>query len=327
MGFFAYCALAFRHDGILPVALTVCGLLLYFWRKRRALVRPLLRTVLCVFAVHLAVTEVLAFRILDAQRSKTYTAFGTPMYLLAAVVNSGKPMDERDQALLEEVMPLSDWAASQNPPHHRYTVDYVSRAWGVPGDRIGKVNRRRGVYFCLLTAKYFFRYPGVVLDAFFTINSLAWEISTPDAPGAAPPIMSYDMQELDAESEKELFFQFELTGFAEWTQRYAFFVETTPVLREILLRGGLPLLSLLFGSYILWKKRRRELLLCSLPVFGAWLVQFMLLCAQDPRYLLPVHVWMTFLPLYAFAAPAQEPAGRADGPAPAESAISRPAAS
>lgn len=313
VGVWMYIALAFRHDGIAPVILTAIGLLIYCWRKRRALLRPLVLTVACAFALNFLVDNVLAFGILKADRHPDHMAFATPMYLLAAVADSGKEIDPEDQALMERVMPLSDWVASRYPERMLYTVDGPSREWGVPGERIFRVDMSLGIQYCRLTVKYLLRYPSVVLRALFTVNSLAWELTTP-SPAAEAQQISYDLDALDRYDPKT-FNGFALTGFSFLTMRYAQFLETTPVLRDVLVRGGVPLLCMLLGNYILWKKRRKEAILASLPVFFAWLIQFALLCAQLQRYLLPVREWMIFILLYACLAPPAPSAAGQRGPA------------
>ena len=314
VGVWMFFAISFRHDGLFPILLTAIALLVYFWRKRRKLVRPLTIAVLGVFVVHLLLTEVLAFRILDVQRNKTYSAFGTPLYLLAALANSGREIEPEDVAKLEELMPLSDWAASQQAPNSRYTVDHASRPWGVPGDRIGRINPKRGLRYCLLAAKYFVKYPGVMTEAFFTVNSLAWELTTPH-PDAEPERISFDLSHLD-EYEPGALAGFSFTGISALTMPYAHFLETTPILRELLVRGGASLLCLLFGCFVLWRKGRRAELLASLPVFGAWFGHFLMLCAQMPRYVLPIRIWAVFIVLYAVFAPdmaSGAPQPRAEG--------------
>lgn len=177
-GVSAFFALSFRHDGILPVLLTFLGVGIYVLIKQKKLVKPLCITVASVFALHLLITQGLAFGLMKVEKTGAYHSFGTPMAILAAVVESGAPIDDKDTALLEELMPLSDWAEA--PRVSRYTVDMVSRTWGIPGDRIERVDTALGMQYVRLALKYLLRYPAVELRAFFQLNSIVWQIARPE---------------------------------------------------------------------------------------------------------------------------------------------------
>ena len=283
-GFWSFIAVSFRHDGILPVALTWIGAGIFALVSRKQWVKPLCVTVCGVLAAHLLVTQGLAFGLMKVEKNPAYYGFGTPMALLAAVVESGKPIDAEDKALLEELMPLSDWAAGQK--ESGYTVDTVSRSWGIPGERINRVDAAMSMQYLRLAVKYLLRYPTVELEAFFRLNSIAWEIARPTDPNAEERMFASDpTRQLTNGNEIERGFRF--TGVAALTYRYAWFLQDTPILREICMRGGVALLAALLAGVTLIRKKRAADLIAFLPAAGAFASTFLIICAQDLRYVLP----------------------------------------
>ena len=103
---------------------------------------------------------------------------------------------------------------------------------------------------------------------------------------------------LDFETE-----EYKFNGFADITYRYAWFLQTTPVVREVCVRGGLSLLSLVFSMIILLRKNRKKELLSFLPVLGVFLSTFFGICAQDPRYILPIQEFALMIMIYAWSIP------------------------
>ena len=183
IGISSFIALSFRHDGVLPVVITFVGLGVYALFRQKTLRKPILITGIAVFGMHLLITQVIAFGFMQVPRNEAYNKYGTPMTLLAAVVDSGKPIDEPDVALLEQLMPLSDWVRARD--YSAYTVDGPSRTWSVPGERIKRVDSKLGNQYLELSLKYLIRYPDVELPAFFQLNSIVWEIVRPDDPASA----------------------------------------------------------------------------------------------------------------------------------------------
>jgi hypothetical protein len=131
VGFWSLAAVSFRHDGILPVVLTLIGAGIYVIVKQKKWIKPLCMTCIGVFAIHLLLTQGLAFGLMKVEKNPAYYGFGTPMSLLAAVAESGKPIDAEDAALMEELMPLSDWAAGpeRKPLYRRYRLAHLGHTW------------------------------------------------------------------------------------------------------------------------------------------------------------------------------------------------------
>ena len=300
IGISSFIALSFRHDGILPVISTFIGLAIYALSRQKMLRKPLLITGVAVFGIHLLVTQVIAFGFMQVPRNEAYNKYGTPMTLLAAVVDSGRPIDEPDVAILEELMPLSDWVRARN--YSEYTVDGPSRTWSIPGERIKKVDSHLGNQYLRLSLKYLVRHPDVELPAFFQLNSIVWEIVRPEDPASAERTFGMDIEQikgnLDFETE-----EYKLNGFADVTYRYAWFLQSTPVLREIAVRGGVSLLSLVFAMIIFIRKNRKKELLAFLPTLGVFVSTFFGICAQDPRYLLPIQEFALMIMVYIWSCP------------------------
>ena len=301
IGISSFIALSFRHDGILPVISTFIGLAIYALSRQKTLRKPILITGVAVFGIHLLVTQVIAFGFMQVPRNEAYNKYGTPLTLLAAVVDSGRPIDEPDVAILEELMPLSDWVRARN--YSEYTVDGPSRTWSIPGERIKKVDSHLGNQYLRLSLKYLVRHPDVELPAFFQLNSIVWEIVRPEDPASAERTFGMDIEQikgnLDFETE-----EYKLNGFADVTYRYAWFLQSTPVLREIAVRGGVSLLSLVFAMIIFIRKNRKKELLAFLPTLGVFVSTFFGICAQDPRYLLPIQEFALMIMVYIWSSPA-----------------------
>ena len=310
VGICSFVALAFRHDGILPVGVTFAGIGIYAIVKQRRLIKPLCITGLSVFTVYLLLTQGLAFGLMGVQRNDAYFGFGTPMSILAAVAESGEPIDDPDIALMERVMPLSDWAKA--PTISRYTVDMASRTWGVPGERIKRVDTALGIQYIRLSLKYLFRYPAVELHAFFRLNSIVWQIARPAEAGAEEMPLAY-LTERSLSNENSAENGYRFTAFSEFTYRYAWFLQDTPVLREVCVRGGISILSLILSVVILIRKRKPMELLACLPAFGVFLSTFLIICAQDPRYILPIQEWALFYLVYAWCSKSAENRQGVDG--------------
>ena len=300
IGISSFIALSFRHDGVLPVVITFVGLGVYALFRQKTLRKPILITGIAVFGMHLLITQVIAFGFMQVPRNEAYNKYGTPMTLLAAVVDSGKPIDEPDVALLEQLMPLSDWVRARD--YSAYTVDGPSRTWSVPGERIKRVDSKLGNQYLELSLKYLIRYPDVELPAFFQLNSIVWEIVRPDDPASAERTFGINIEQLKGNINFETE-GFKYTGFSDLTYRYAWFLQTTPVVREVCVRGGLSLLSLVFSMIILLRKNRKKELLSFLPVLGVFLSTFFGICAQDPRYILPIQEFALMIMIYIWSSP------------------------
>lgn len=306
IGISSFIALSFRHDGVLPVVITFVGLAILSIARQKALRKPLLITGVAVFGIHLLITQVIAFGLLQVPRNEAYNKYGTPLTLLAAVVDSGKPIDEPDVALLEHLMPLSDWALSRDfKDIGEYTVDGPSRTWSVPGERIKRVDSKLGNQYLMLSLKYLIRYPDVELRAFFQLNSIVWEIVRPDDSASAERTFGMDIEQikgnLDFKTE-----EYKLNGFADVTYRYAWFLQSIPVLREIAVRSGISLISIVFAMIVFIRKNRKQELLSFLPALGVFVSTFFGICAQDPRYILPIQEFALMITIYIWSSPSRK---------------------
>lgn len=299
VGISSFIALSFRHDGVLPVVITFVGLAIFTLARQKALRKPLLITGVAVFGIHLLITQVIAFGFLQVPRNEAYNKYGTPLTLLAAVVDSGKPIDEPDVALLEQLMPLSDWVLARD--YGEYTVDGPSRTWSVPGERIKRVDSKLGNKYLKLSLKYLIRYPDVELRAFFQLNSIVWEIVRPDDSASAERTFGMNVEQLKGNLDFETE-EYKLNGFADITYRYAWFLQSTPVVREIAVRGGISLLAIVFAMIVFIRKNRKQELLAFLPTLGVFISTFFGICAQDPRYILPIQEFALMIMIYAWSA-------------------------
>jgi hypothetical protein len=316
VGLWGLCTCLFRHAGWLPVGAT---LLLVLIKRlgggiRRGL--PPLLTGAVVGGCYVLLVNVLVLGVFKAERNPEIIPYSAPMTMIGAVAASGVEIPPEDKAVMEQVMPVEKWAACYDP----YFADSLSRQYGKIGDDADKVNTLHlGPALIKVNWHFLTRYPVVYLKAFFNLNSLIWEITTPGDGYVRsyltyPMTAIYDLVEEAGRGEegvdritKELKLP-EGTSFsasAPFVNRYAEFLYGTPVLRSILWRGGFALFALIAAGVVLVQKRKSRALIAMVPIFTVVAAMLFSMPAQEVRYVFPSLECGLFFGVYAWFVPAQ----------------------
>lgn len=311
LGAFGLGVCLFRHAGVLPVAFALGGLLLYFVVKRRKAALHVLLVGAGVALSSVLIVNVLAQRVLHFERNPAYTALSAPMTMIGAVAKSGEEIAPEDRAVMERIMPVEKWAACYQP----YFADGISRPYGAIGDDVQKIETERMTGELLrLNWRFLTRHTKTYLGAFFNLNSLMWELATPED-GYVRSYLSYPVTPIAAlvaaqglaedgvgKIEKE-FKQAEdttFTGLAPLVNRYAELLYGLPVTRCLFWRGGFANLALLFAAAVLLLKRRARALLALVPIALVTLAMLFSMPAQEVRYVFPNLLCAVFFCAYAF---------------------------
>lgn len=306
----------FRHAGFLPVALTLPVLLAVVAARRG---RACWGAVFCGAAIVLSnvlLVNVLAYRVLNFTRNPEYIAYSAPMTMVGAVAASGEDIAPEDLAQMERIMPKEKWAACYDP----YFADTLSRPYSLIGADVEKIAQLNwGGELIRLNARFLVQFPKTYLTAFFNLNSLLWEIATPQD-GYVRGYLTYpesDVQDLvnalqcqeeGINGNQRTFKQAEntaYTGFAPFVNRYAELLYGTPVLRSLLWRGGFANLCILFAALVLFWKRRKADAIGILPILAVSLGMLLSMPAQEVRYILPNLEYAMLLVCYARHIPAE----------------------
>lgn len=311
---FGLCTCLFRHAGFLPVICTLPVLLYRLLKRRRKAAWGVVAAGACIAAVYMLLIDGLFFGMLHGERNPEYIQYSAPMTMIGAVAASGAPIAPEDRAVMEQIMPVEDWAAC----YTKYFADTISRPYGRIGKNIEKVEQfDLGDDLLRLNAHFLIYYPRIYLTAFFDLNSLMWEIATP-SDGYVRSYLCYPQTPIPQlaakagvaaegfEAYQRIFKQPEGTtfnGFAPLINRYAEFLYGVPVLRSLLWRGGFSNLCLLFAAVLLLRKRRAMDLMGLIPITVVTLGMLFSMPAQEVRYIFPnLEYAVLFLP-YAVLVP------------------------
>lgn len=265
-----------RHGGELVVLVSCAATLAYFLVKhQKQQAKKILVALLWLLFVYLLVNVVLT-KALSVAKNPSYVKYSTPMAMVGAAVAQDVTFSEEDTAILERVMPLEQWGECYN----RYWSDDIARDWGKIGpDAVGRLqeevdNNGFGAELLRINAKLLIQHPVIYLRAFFDMNSILWEFGTPQEAS----LMSVAMVKEDE--------QIRYSAAYTVTRTLAQFLDSYPLTRAVMVRGGVPLFLILFCAVILGI-RKKALLISFLPIALVELMLAFTVPAQDPRYILP----------------------------------------
>lgn len=265
-----------RHGGELVVLVSCAATLVYFLvRHQKQQAKKILIALLWLLFVYLLVNVILT-NALSVTKNPSYVKYSTPMAMVGAAVAQDVEFSEEDTAILERIMPLEQWGECYN----RYWSDDIARDWGKIGpDAVGRLreevdNNGFGGELLRINAELLVQHPVIYLRAFFDMNSILWEFGTPQ--GAS--LMSVAMVNEDE--------QIRYSAAYTITRTLAQFLDSYPLTRAVMIRGGVPLFLILFCAVILGI-RKKALLISFLPIALVELMLAFTVPAQDPRYILP----------------------------------------
>lgn len=265
-----------RHGGELVVLVSCAATLVYFLvRHQKQQAKKILIALLWLLFVYLLVNVILT-NALSVTKNPSYVKYSTPMAMVGAAVAQDVEFSEEDTAILERIMPLEQWGECYN----RYWSDDIARDWGKIGpDAVGRLreevdNNGFGGELLRINAELLVQHPVIYLRAFFDMNSILWEFGTPQ--GAS--LMSVAMVNEDE--------QIRYSAAYTITRTLAQFLDSYPLTRAVMIRGGVPLFLILFCAVILGI-RKKALLISFLPIALVELMLAFTVPVQDPRYILP----------------------------------------
>ncbi len=258
----------FRHAGWASVltALVIWCVFCLVRKKNFRRVLAITATVLCGF---LFVNIVVSQYILHAEKNPAYVKYSVPMYMIGALSNKIEDIPEEDVAVMEQVAPLDDWrrAAASN----RYWADPVSRDWGEFAGDVANMNDPSVAMDILkLNLKWLLRYPKEYISSYLDITSILWEIGRPIDGYEWPPIA-------DQVTNRAA------TPVARTLSNIS---SDNKLMNPLYWRGGIWAFNMLLCTLIILLKRQyRYLMAFSVPVI-TYLLLFVSIPSQDPRYVL-----------------------------------------
>ena len=289
----------FRHMGAEMVTLILAVFFVYFLVTKRNGWKRLGILMLLPAMCFTLVSTVYGTHILHMKKSPTYITYTMPISIVGDfALHQPEIFTPEEKAFLEKIMPLEDWAQGyQNDP---YWVDMLARSYGVPGNRIERVDSEYGHQLIRLNAALLLRNPKEYICALLRPTSVIWQIFRP-ADGYEWTIAGYykpsdrpDLIESNLVSSEKILSQ--LMGSVQYA------LMENPLLSAFYSRGGIWCFALFFLSAVLLLRRQREYLFVFLLPFLNTALMMLSCPAQDPRYILPVmETAFVFLPmLYDF---------------------------
>lgn len=304
----AWITATIRHMGDAIVLVTLAGVFLYYLFRRRKEEFPKRRLLAGTFfssiILKFLLVNILGFTILYAVPNPAYVKYSIPMSMVGAVAVH-EDIDSDDAAVMEQVMPISDWQEY----YDKYYADNLSRDWGPVGENIYKLNDPElGKDILLLNLKFLFKYPVTYLTAYFDMTSIVWEMGTPADGYEWVPISMYSSA-VDQYPE--------LSGLQMHYNRVTTAIENIsalsdriPVYASITWRGGFSLFMLILSFFLLLKKKHLPETFILLPALLLAGVLFLANPSQDPRYINSWQMLMNFIIIYSIMIPGRDLPGR-----------------
>ena len=275
--------LAYRHNGIIPAAFILVACMIWGIRavknKRLFVIIPS-----AVAVIAFAVFKGPVFDKLQVYHN-TSSPYVTMLCAVGSVVNKDLPLSEEANDILEEVMPLEDWA--QYYTRYQGHDQYV---WGSPsgfntsGITITKAFR---IYLEALI-----KYPDVVLKDRLDGMNILWCIQQPDDSFNTRYFDSvyrfeYTAELIDVEGleydSNEWIGYINRSPIAEFYRSHDA-SDHTSVLHMIFWRSGLYILFLLICMLYWAANRMNHMWLAAVPLFGNLFVSILIVYHQSFRY-------------------------------------------
>lgn len=267
----------FRHAQMVPVMVALVVLLVFCIKKKREAIRGILVSICAILALYTAIVPVLSFRILNATPNPAYATYTAPFAMIGAAAANGVTFDEKDTEILEQIMPLEDYAQC----YSKYYLDDLTRSWGKIGDRVWAFadaveNQGLGKELLRINAKLALTHPVIYITALLDASSIIWEIGRPvDSDG-----------EWGVASLTENYDLITYNSFYSFTHPWTSLTSQLPVYRDLCSRGGFALFSIIFSAVLLILKRRRRELIAVTPILVVNVLLLITTPAQHTRYIL-----------------------------------------
>ena len=270
-------AALFRHAQMLPVMMTLIICIIFSIIKNRKLLKGMIAAACSILALYIGIVPVLSFQILNATPNPSYTTYTTPFAMVGAAVANGVQFDEEDTQILEQIMPLEDYAQY----YSKYYLDDISRSWGRIGDKVRKFaeaveEKGVGKELIRMNAELLLTHPVIYVTALFDASSIIWEIGRPlDLEGewGVPSLTeNYDLITYNA-------------GY-NFINPWSKLTAQLPIYRDICSRGGASLFAIILGMVLLILKKRYRDIIAFAPILIVSMLLLITTPAQHTRYIL-----------------------------------------
>lgn len=267
----------FRHAQMVPVMVTLFILFIFCLKKKKEAVRGILASICAILALYTAIVPVLSFRILNATPNPAYATYTAPFAMIGAAAANGVTFDEKDTEILEQIMPIEDYAEY----YSKYYLDDITRSWGKIGDRVwvfadAVENQGLGKELLRINAKLALTHPVIYITALLDASSIIWEIGRPvDSDG-----------EWGVSSLTENYDLITYNSFYSFIKPWTSLTSQLPVYRDLCSRGGFALFAIIFSAALLILKKRSRELIAIVPIATVSLLLLITTPAQHTRYIL-----------------------------------------
>ena len=283
----------FRHAQMVPVMVTLFILFIFCLKKKKEAVRGILASICAILALYTAIVPVLSFRILNATPNPAYATYTAPFAMIGAAAANGVTFDEKDTEILEQIMPLEDYAEC----YSKYYLDDITRSWGKIGDRVwvfadAVENQGLGKELLRINAKLALTHPVIYITALLDASSIIWEIGRPvDSDG-----------EWGVSSLTENYDLITYNSFYSFIKPWTSLTSQLPVYRDLCSRGGFALFAIIFSAALLILKKRSRELIAIVPIATVSLLLLITTPAQHTRYILQAIECALLIVPYSFFA-------------------------
>lgn len=267
----------FRHAQMVPVMVTLFILFIFCLKKKKEAVRGILASICAILALYTAIVPVLSFRILNATPNPAYATYTAPFAMIGAAAANGVTFDEKDTEILEQIMPLEDYAEC----YSKYYLDDITRSWGKIGDRVWAFadaveSQGLGKDLLRINAKLALTHPVIYITALLDASSIIWEIGRPvDSDG-----------EWGVSSLTENYDLITYNSFYSFIKPWTSLTSQLPIYRDLCSRGGFALFAIIFSAALLILKKRSRELIAIVPILTVSLLLLITTPAQHTRYIL-----------------------------------------
>ena len=267
----------FRHAQMVPVMVTLFILFIFCLKKKKEAVRGILASICAILALYTAIVPVLSFRILNATPNPAYATYTAPFAMIGAAAANGVTFDEKDTEILEQIMPIEDYAEC----YSKYYLDDITRSWGKIGDRVWAFadaveNQGLGKDLLRINAKLALTHPVIYITALLDASSIIWEIGRPvDSDG-----------EWGVSSLTENYDLITYNSFYSFIKPWTSLTSQLPIYRDLCSRGGFALFAIIFSAALLILKKRSRELIAIVPILTVSLLLLITTPAQHTRYIL-----------------------------------------
>lgn len=278
----AFCTIVmvFRREGLYLAILITVMQLLFEYRHQLTQKRVWIRNVIFLVFAYVCITFIVPQATgMPVSEKKGYWMYGIPLNNLAGIASYGLQMDDKDIAVLEQIMPLEEWKVNYMPENS----DNVSKPWAAVGDRIEKFDELHlGPQILAMNLKYFIKYPFHYLKIHGDVINILWKIS--------PQIYNEWSTVYARDPAMPASYAFLETGATVLSRNLSDFAYTMPLLHAFTNRGGIYLffVIILMVKICLNSRNRTVLLLPCLAAMTLPAVLFLSCVVPDTRYVLPI---------------------------------------